>query len=149
LFNDDYTPIGRDFSVIDVPLVHETSYDYDEMKGVVDDWANPYDQTMPIEVYVSSKPKTALEALGSQCKICTDKNSKILSVRRIRGYQNVESTKYLKNLVEDMIEAGKDPSQEFCIICQNCIMRIKKMSNALKSVGLSKLSMDDLERVFT
>jgi len=135
--------------VIDVPIVNEISYDYDEMKGVIDDLNNPYDQTKPIEVYIPLKPKSAFEALGGQCKICTDTDSKILSVRRIRNSQKSESSKYLKELVKDMIEKGKDPSREFCIVCLNCIMYIKKISNVRESSGLSKFTIDDLEKIFT
>jgi len=139
--------IGRDVSVIDVPLVHETSYDYDDMKGVIDDWNNPYDQTKPIEVHIPSKSQTAIESLGGKCRICKD--TTILSIRRIRDPHRVENSTHLKKMVEEMIEERKDPSHEFCIICRNCIMYIKKISNVRKSSGLSELTIDDLEHVFT
>jgi hypothetical protein len=139
--------IGRDVSVIDVPLVHETSYDYDDMNGVIDDRANPYDQTKPIEVHIPSKSQTAIEALGGKCRICKD--TTVLSIRRIRDPYRVENSIHLKKMVEEMIEKRKDPSYEFCIICRNCIMYIKKISNARKSSGLSELTIDDLEQIFT
>lgn len=139
--------IGRDFSIIDIPLVHETSYDYDDMKGVIDDRANPYDQTKPIEVHILSKSQTAIEALGGKCRICT--YTAVLSIRRIRDLHRVENSTYLKKMVEEMIANQKDPSHEFCIICRNCIMYIKKISNVRKSSGLSELTIDDLEQVFT
>ena len=139
--------IGRDVSIIDVPLVHETSYDYDDMEGVINDWNNPYDQTKPIEVYIPFKAQTAIEALGGKCRICKD--TTILSIRRIRDPYRVENSTRLKKMVEEMIEERKDPSHEFCIICRNCIMYIKKISNVRKSSGLSELTIDDLEQVFT
>lgn len=138
--------IGRDVSIIDVPLVNEIGYDYDDMKGVVDDWNNPYDQTEPIEVYIPPKLKSVIGALGGECKACT--STTLLQVRRKRDLQNSKNSKHLKELVEEMIKVGNDPSGEFCVICHNCIMYLKKISNIRKSSGLSEFSIDDLENVF-
>ncbi len=55
----------------------------------------------------------------------------------------------MKKIVEDLIQNGIDPSGEFCILCQNCIMYIRKISNVRKSSGLSKFNINDLEQVFT
>lgn len=147
MITDEKSPVFVNNSVIDVPVVDEISYDYDEMKGVIDDWANPYDQTKPITVHIPVKPQTPMEALGGKCRICKD--TTVLSIRRIKDPYRIENPMDMKKLVENMIERRKDPSHEFCIICQNCIMYMKKIRNARRSSGLSEFTLEDLERIFT
>ena len=143
---DEKSPVFTNNSVIDVTIVNETSYDYDEMKGVVSDWANPYDLTKPVEVFIPEKPKSAMEALGSKCKACT--STTLLSIRRKKEWQNDRNLKQIKQLVEDMVSRGEDPSHEFCIICHNCIRYLKRIREVRKSSGLDEFSIEDLEKVF-
>ena len=147
MITDEKSPVFTNNSVIDIPTVDEISYDYDEMKEVIDDWANPYDKTIPIEVRIPQEPLSFMEALGGKCKVCSD--TKLLTIRRIRPSKEFEESRDLKRIVENMFRDRKDPSHEFCLLCHNCIMYIKKISNARKSSGLSELSINDLEQIFT
>ena len=148
MLNDDHVPIGKDFSVIDIPLVHETSYDYDEMKGVIDDLDNPYDQTIPILVSmpIISKSDSVLEQLGNKCKICNVTNPLLLNVRSIQNSQRRRSPKQLRESAEKMIERGEDPSKEFCILCFNCNMLRTKMINARQDLGTENKTIEDLKQ---
>ncbi|MBI5377808.1 MAG: hypothetical protein HZA82_04210 [Thaumarchaeota archaeon] len=42
----------RDTHFLDVPIVEEKEYDYDDMDEVVDDRYNPEDKTLPITVII-------------------------------------------------------------------------------------------------
>lgn len=44
---------------MDVPIVEEQEYDYDDMEDVVDDRYNPEDKTIPITVIIP-KPKIVI-----------------------------------------------------------------------------------------
>lgn len=149
MLNDgNYAPIGRDISLIDVPFVQETSYDYDDMNGVIDDVNNPYDQTIPILVSmpIIAESNSVLERLGNKCKICNVTNPLLLSVRSIRNSQRRRSPKQLKELAEKMIECGKDPTKEFCVLCLNCNMLRTKMINARQDLGTENKTIDDLKQ---
>ena len=37
-------------SIFDAHIVREKEFDYDDMEGVIDDWDNPYDLTVPITI---------------------------------------------------------------------------------------------------
>ena len=44
--------IDRNMHVLDVPIVEEKEYDYDDMDDVIDDRYNPEDKTLPITVII-------------------------------------------------------------------------------------------------
>lgn len=141
MLNDERYPVfGRDVSVIDVPVV-------DDMEGVIDDWDNPYDQTKPIEIHIPPKPISAIEILDGKCRICKD--TRLLSIKRTRNLNKLENSSELNRLIKDMIENGLDPSREFCVLCVNCIMFIKKISKVRKESGLSEMTVEQLTKVLT
>lgn len=37
-------------SIFDAPIIREKEFDYDDMEGVIDDWDNPHDLTMPVTI---------------------------------------------------------------------------------------------------
>jgi len=38
--------------VFDVPIRQEKEFDHDDLEGIVDDFENPFDQTIPVTVEV-------------------------------------------------------------------------------------------------
>lgn len=57
---DNKTPIyATNTRILDVPIVQDTYFDYDELDEVIDDYDNPYDKTIPITVIIPTqiKPK--------------------------------------------------------------------------------------------
>lgn len=59
---DNKTPIyTTNTHILDVPIVQDTDFDYDELDEVIDDYDNPYDKTIPITVIIPTeiKPKQA------------------------------------------------------------------------------------------
>ena len=127
-------------TAIDVPIEQEILYDYDDMYGVVDDKINPPDN----EKYTPTL--SIIEILGGKCTICPENHEKLLTIRNIHDYEDEQSSKYLKQLIEETIGRGEDPRKNFRVLCYNCDIRMKKMKKFLKSAGLTELSQEKLEQ---
>ncbi|NDB33308.1 MAG: hypothetical protein EB150_08470 [Nitrososphaeria archaeon] len=57
---DNKTPIyATNTCILDIPIVQDVEFDYDELDEIIDDYDNPYDKTIPVTVIIPTeiKPK--------------------------------------------------------------------------------------------
>lgn len=47
---DNKSAVIAKVPIYDAPIVQEREFDYDDLEGVIDDWDNPYDLTVPVTV---------------------------------------------------------------------------------------------------
>ena len=131
---------NRFVTTIDVPIVQEILYDYDDMYGVVDDKINPPDN----ENYT---PTVSIkEILGGKCTICKINHEILLTIHSIRDYESNKNPKYVKHLVEEAIRRGENPNKDFCVLCVNCVILMKEIKKSRKLAGLLELNQNELEQ---
>ncbi|PBO85843.1 MAG: hypothetical protein COA77_01385 [Thaumarchaeota archaeon] len=130
LDDNNYTPIGKDTN----PIIQEISYDYDDMKGVVNDTNLGFESTS----------YTLTEILGGKCTICNIRNTVLLKIHSIRNVD--DDPKFIRHLVKKMIKNEKDPRKDFCVLCYNCDILMNKIKKYRKSTGLRDLTRNELEQ---
>lgn len=127
-------PIGGNVN-LDVPVIHETLYDYDDMDGVVDDTDMGFE---PMEY-------TITEILGGKCIVCGIRDKILLKIQSIRSYEH-DSPKMVRRLVEQMIREGGNPRNDFFVLCFNHAILMNKIKKYRNSVGLRNLTGEELKQ---
>ena len=135
---DDTKVVGKDTIPIDVPVVQETLYDYDDMDGVIDGKLYEF-PGIPITVNIK-------EILGGKCRICKISSEILLTVHSIRNFEDNKNPSRVRRLIDEVIKRGEDPTKDFCVVCYNCDIAMTKLREIRKTQGLPELSQAELEK---